>query len=143
MQTGSWAPESPPEHHRVHHFLRPRHARMRRDRRSIAGGVRAADDPGAVRISIRYARSTRPRSPQLSSSGPAAIVARAVQVIVNDDPRVLDAGATVADLVATLGLGPRRIAVEVNRAVVPRAVYGATALRDGDTVEIIHFVGGG
>jgi len=62
---------------------------------------------------------------------------------VNDEPRELPAEATVADLVATLGLGPRRIAVEVNRAVVPRAAYGATALRDGDTVEIIHFVGGG
>jgi len=66
-----------------------------------------------------------------------------VQVMVNDEPRVVDAGATVADLVAALGLGPRRIAVEVNRAVVPRADYGATALRDGDAVEIIHFVGGG
>jgi len=66
-----------------------------------------------------------------------------VQVIVNDEPRVVDPGATVADLVAALGLGPRRIAVEVNRAVVPRADYGATALHDGDAVEIIHFVGGG
>jgi len=66
-----------------------------------------------------------------------------VQVIVNDEPRVVDAGATVADLVASLGLGPRRIAVELNRAVVPRADYGATALQDGDAVEIIHFVGGG
>jgi sulfur carrier protein len=66
-----------------------------------------------------------------------------VDVIVNDEPRTLDAGATVADLVAALGLGPRRIAVEVNRAVVPRAEYGATPLRDGDAVEIIHFVGGG
>ena len=55
----------------------------------------------------------------------------------------MDAGTTVADLVATLGLGPRRIAVEVNRAVVARAEYARTALRDGDAVEIIHFVGGG
>ena len=62
---------------------------------------------------------------------------------VNDEPRTLAAGASVADLVATLGLGPRRIAVELNRAVVPRAEYDATALRDGDAVEIIHFVGGG
>ena len=67
----------------------------------------------------------------------------AVQVIVNDEARTLAAGATVADLVAALGLGPRRIAVEVNRAVVPRTDYGATALREGDRVEIIHFVGGG
>ncbi len=36
-----------------------------------------------------------------------------------------------------------RIALEVNRAVVPRAEYARTALRDGDAVEIIHFVGGG
>jgi thiamine biosynthesis protein ThiS len=66
-----------------------------------------------------------------------------VQVTVNDEPRALEAGATVADLVAALGLGPRRIAVEVNRAVVPRAEYTARRLADGDTVEIIHFVGGG
>ena len=63
--------------------------------------------------------------------------------MVNDEPRELDAGATVADLVAVLELGPRRIAVEVNRAIVARAEYAATALRDGDAVEIIHFVGGG
>jgi sulfur carrier protein len=66
-----------------------------------------------------------------------------VQVTVNDESRALPDGATVADLVTTLGLGPRRIAVEVNRAVVPRAAYPSTMLRDGDTVEVIHFVGGG
>lgn len=63
--------------------------------------------------------------------------------MVNDEPRALDTGATVADLVAALGLGPRRIAVEVNRAVVPRADYATTVLSDGDAVEVIHFVGGG
>jgi thiamine biosynthesis protein ThiS len=66
-----------------------------------------------------------------------------VQVTVNDEPRGLPAGATVADLVATLGLGPRRVAVEVNREIVARATYTTTVLNDGDTVEIIHFVGGG
>jgi thiamine biosynthesis protein ThiS len=64
-------------------------------------------------------------------------------VTVNDEPRELAAGTTVADLVATLGLGPRRIAVEVNREIVARATYAETVLRDGDTIEIIHFVGGG
>jgi sulfur carrier protein len=71
------------------------------------------------------------------------IVSRKVQVTVNDEPHELPAGATVADLVTTLGLGERRIAVELNRAVVPRAAYPSTTLRDGDTVEVIHFVGGG
>ncbi len=62
---------------------------------------------------------------------------------MNDETRALPADATIAELVGTLGLGPRRIAVEVNRAVVPRADYERTVLRDGDRVEIIHFVGGG
>jgi thiamine biosynthesis protein ThiS len=67
----------------------------------------------------------------------------AVRITVNDEPRELPADATIADLVAGLALGPRRIAVEVNRAVVPRADYAAHRLADGDAVEIIHFVGGG
>lgn len=62
---------------------------------------------------------------------------------MNDEPRALPDGATVADLVAALELGPRRIAVEVNRLVVPRAEYPTTVLNDGDAVEVIHFVGGG
>ena len=66
-----------------------------------------------------------------------------MNVTVNDEPRPLPVGATVADLVAALGLTARRVAVEVNRAIVPRATYAAAVLRDGDTVEIIHFVGGG
>jgi len=66
-----------------------------------------------------------------------------MRITVNDEPRTLATGATIADLVADLGLGPRRIAVEVNRVIVPRAEYGATPLTDGDTIEIIHFVGGG
>jgi sulfur carrier protein len=66
-----------------------------------------------------------------------------MQVIVNEEPRAVPDGATVADLVTALGLGPRRIAVEVNLAIVPRADYERTALRDGDRIEIIHFVGGG
>jgi len=79
----------------------------------------------------------------LSPDGPPAIVVSQVQITVNDEPRALETGATVADLVAGLGLGPRRIAVEVNRAIVPRVEYEATPPHDGDAVEIIHFVGGG
>jgi len=66
-----------------------------------------------------------------------------MHIVVNDERRSLADGATITDLVTSLGLGPRRIAVEVNRTIVPRAAYGVTQLHDGDTVEIIHFVGGG
>ena len=66
-----------------------------------------------------------------------------MQILVNDEPRTVPAASTVGALVASLGLGPRRIAVELNREVVPRAAYDSTVLRDGDALEIIHFVGGG
>ena len=79
----------------------------------------------------------------LSGSRRDDIVLHTVTVMVNDETRALPDGATVADLVATLCLGARRIAVEVNRMVVPRAEYPSTTLRDGDVIEVIHFVGGG
>ena len=66
-----------------------------------------------------------------------------MQVTVNDEPTRLPPGATVADLVATLGLGPRRVAVEVNREIVPRAEHATRKVAGGDAVEIVHFVGGG
>ncbi|WP_233104091.1 sulfur carrier protein ThiS [Haliangium ochraceum] len=42
-----------------------------------------------------------------------------------------------------LGLGDRRVAVERNREVVPRAEHASTTLSDGDTLEVVGFVGGG
>jgi thiamine biosynthesis protein ThiS len=80
--------------------------------------------------------------PRVVTSGAGRYRPR-VRVTVNDEPRALPDGATVADLIAVLELGPRRIAVEVNRAVVPRAAYPSTPLHDGDAVEVIQFVGGG
>jgi thiamine biosynthesis protein ThiS len=70
-------------------------------------------------------------------------VAREIAVMVNDEPRTCEAGATAADLVAALGLGARPIAVEINRAVVPRARLAGHRLEDGDRLEIVTLVGGG
>ena len=53
------------------------------------------------------------------------------------------AAANVAELVAQLGMKPDRVAIELNREIVPRDGWRATALRDGDKLEIVHFVGGG
>jgi thiamine biosynthesis protein ThiS len=50
---------------------------------------------------------------------------------------------TLADLVAELGLRAKRIAVEVNRDIVPREEYEQCRLHAGDEIEIVHFVGGG
>ena len=53
------------------------------------------------------------------------------------------AGMTVAQYLETTTYDPRRIAVEKNGDIVPKASYGYTVLRDGDVVEIVSFVGGG
>jgi sulfur carrier protein len=66
-----------------------------------------------------------------------------MRVTLNGEARELRDGLTVAELVQELGLRARRIAVEVNLDVVARDEYPCRPLRDGDTVEIVHFIGGG
>lgn len=66
-----------------------------------------------------------------------------MRITVNDEPRTLDDGATVADLIAACGLEPRRVAIEVNARLVRRATFAETSLQDGDRIEIVTLVGGG
>lgn len=47
------------------------------------------------------------------------------------------------ELIETLSLAPQRIAVEVNKTIVRRNDWAMTRLKDGDQIEIVHFVGGG
>ena len=53
------------------------------------------------------------------------------------------AAATIADLVRELALAPEKVAVERNGEIVPRSTLGEAMLAEGDTLEIVHFVGGG
>ena len=53
------------------------------------------------------------------------------------------AGKTVAEYLATTSYDPKRIAVERNGDIVPKAQYGEIVLNDGDSVEVVSFVGGG
>ena len=53
------------------------------------------------------------------------------------------AGKTVAEYLATTSYDPKRIAVERNGDIVPKAQYGEAVLNDGDSVEVVSFVGGG
>ena len=64
-------------------------------------------------------------------------------ITLNGDPFELVEPLTIADLLARLNLDPRRVAVEHNLVIVKRAVYDSTVVREGDTVEVINFVGGG
>ncbi|MBR4113932.1 MAG: sulfur carrier protein ThiS [Anaerotignum sp.] len=53
------------------------------------------------------------------------------------------AGKTIAEFLKTTDYNPLRIAVERNGEIVPKATYAETVLQDGDSVEIVNFVGGG
>jgi thiazole synthase len=64
-------------------------------------------------------------------------------ITVNGEPRPVPDPCTVADLLRALGKDPAKLAVEVNRDVVPRAAHAGHRLRDGDAVEIVTLVGGG
>ena len=61
---------------------------------------------------------------------------------VNGAPLTRD-GTTIAARVTQLNLTGRRLAVEVNRDIVPKSQHGDFTLKDGDVVEIVHAIGGG
>ncbi len=66
-----------------------------------------------------------------------------IQLLVNGQPRSFPATLSVAQLVESLDLAGKRIAVEKNGEIVPRSRHVDTALDDGDRLEIVVAVGGG
>jgi len=67
----------------------------------------------------------------------------AMRVKINGENREVDDGLTLTALLESLQIRPGRVVVERNRDIVPRESYNATLINDGDTLEIVHFVGGG
>lgn len=66
-----------------------------------------------------------------------------MQIHLNGEPREVPEGVTVHGLLELLAIKAPRVAVEVNAAVVTKARHAETALKAGDQVEIVTFVGGG
>jgi len=66
-----------------------------------------------------------------------------MKVVVNGESMDISDGLTVAGLLEGLQIGRDRVAVEVGLEIVPKAGYDTHALREGDKVEIVQFVGGG
>ncbi|MDZ3822576.1 MAG: sulfur carrier protein ThiS [Pseudoxanthomonas sp.] len=66
-----------------------------------------------------------------------------MEIVFNGEPLQVAEAATVADLLATAGLEGRRVAVELNRSIVPRSRHGQQTLAPGDRVEVVHAIGGG
>lgn len=66
-----------------------------------------------------------------------------MKIHLNGEERDFAVGTTLAALLKHLELPENRVAVERNRAVVPRSTYSETVLKEGDRLEIVRFVGGG
>ena len=66
-----------------------------------------------------------------------------MQITLNGLPHDCKPATTVAALLAETGHGERKVAVEVNREIVPRSQHAQRALQDGDRVEIVQAIGGG
>ena len=66
-----------------------------------------------------------------------------MKIRLNGEERSVGENATLAEIVKDLGLEDRPFAVERNREVVPKTRLAETPVREGDRIEIVHFVGGG
>jgi len=63
--------------------------------------------------------------------------------MLNGREQDIASDATLADLIAQAGLAGKRVAIELNREIVPRSDYAARALSANDRVEVVHAIGGG
>ena len=69
---------------------------------------------------------------------------KTVSLTVNGEEKELPAGSSIADLLESHKLDPRMVVVEHNRVILrDRDAYARIELNDGDSIEIVHFVGGG
>ncbi len=66
-----------------------------------------------------------------------------MQIQLNGESFDTAEGASLEHLVEQLGLAGKRIAIELNMEIVPRGEHAATALKEGDQVEVVHAIGGG
>ncbi|GAB4335069.1 MAG: sulfur carrier protein ThiS [Candidatus Abyssubacteria bacterium] len=66
-----------------------------------------------------------------------------MRITLNGEPFETIEHITVAELLNTLGVDGARVAVELNLDILPKGEYANTALKEGDRLEVVHFVGGG
>ncbi len=66
-----------------------------------------------------------------------------MNLFINGEEKSFADSLSLAQLIEQLGMKGDRVAVELNRQIVPRAQWSETSLKDGDHLEVVHFVGGG
>jgi len=71
------------------------------------------------------------------------VIGTAIEIMVNGEPRVVTQGASLLELLSSFELDPHTVVVEHNRQIVRRPALGDVHLTAGDSVELVHFVGGG
>jgi thiamine biosynthesis protein ThiS len=83
-------------------------------------------------------------APRPAPSGAPTRARDEITLAVNGEPRRLPAGTTLGDLLRSHALDPRMVVVEHNRTILrDRSAFDTLALAEGDTIELVHFVGGG
>ena len=65
-----------------------------------------------------------------------------MEIVVNGEPHNIEP-MSVAAFLETVGIDAQRVAVELNLEILPKADYGSALLKEGDRLEVVHFVGGG
>ena len=98
------------------------------------------DDVGAIEKGNAFLRSPSSEASLALWYDPCVI---AMTITLNGDKHELTAPVSVSELLKQLEIDARRVAVELNLAVVKKAAYDSSVIRDGDEVEIVNFVGGG
>ena len=78
------------------------------------------------------------RNPQLD-----AVIRRMHKILLNGEPREIAEGSSVSDLLSAAHLADRKVAVEINREIVPRSLHAHRIVLEGDQVEIVRAMGGG
>jgi len=71
------------------------------------------------------------------------MVNREIKILINGGERSVPADRNVVQLLEVLGLDPRTVVVELNRTIIRKQQLIETILKENDTVELVHFVGGG
>jgi len=66
-----------------------------------------------------------------------------MRLVINGEEKSFADSLSLSQLIEQLGMKGDRVAVELNREIVSRPQWTATSLKDGDRLEIVHFVGGG
>jgi thiamine biosynthesis protein ThiS len=79
----------------------------------------------------------------VTGTRPLASTVSTLDITLNGERFELERPTSVAELLASLEIDPRRVAVEHNLAIIKRHTFPDVVIAEGDRVEIVNFVGGG